>query len=54
MTTAIVEQMLVELGFDTSKFAPEADKAIKNISNWKKHLLIWKSLRKKLTKRILN
>ena len=28
MTTAIVEQMLVELGFDTSKFSADVDKAI--------------------------
>ena len=38
MTTAIVEQMLVELGLDTSKFASEADKAIKKHQQLEKAL----------------
>lgn len=38
MTTSIVEQMLVEVGLDTSKFASEADKAIKKHQQLEKAL----------------
>ena len=50
MTTAIVEQMLVELGFDTSKFASEADKAIKKHQQLEKALTDTEKSSQKATK----
>ena len=50
MTTAIVEQMLVELGLDTSKFASEADKAIKKHQQLEKALTDTEKSSQKATK----
>ena len=50
MTTAIVEQMLVELGFDTSKFASEADKAIKKHQQLEKAITDTEKSSQKATK----